>query len=282
MRLKDLRFSPKPISSIITVLLIPIFVQLGFWQWNRMHEKENLLHELISRLEQPPFTYAELISQIQSGIPLSLFTFRSLTVEGYFLENIHFLLDNQIHNGMAGYRVFTPFKVQDNSKVSNQDIANVILIDRGWIPVGANRNQLPTLHDLQANIPLENSKAEMPALQIKDQRLNLQGLINQPKQAALSRLETVNIIEKQRWPKVIQQINYTTLSKLLKSNVLPFILELPKESNVNFAVVSWEPTHLKKQVNRHLGYAVQWFTIALGVLIYYMVINIHFCKRTAK
>lgn len=233
-------FSPGVASSLLTLLLLPLFVQLGFWQLFRMQQKIDIQQELTLRMAETPLKFDQRLKDLREDT-LQTIKYRRLSVIGQFLNQHSILLDNQTLNGKVGYLVITPFKPADTSDI-------IILVNRGFIPAGPTRLIPPPIKE--AN------------------ELNLLGTLTPAKHGVLSKqapLEQPTV-----WPIQIQKIEYAELSKLFNKNVLPFILELQKNHPDNFQVV---PLNFNLQANRHLGYAVQWFTIAFVALIYYLVIN---------
>ena len=47
------------------------------------------------------------------------------------------MIDNTIYKGIAGYKVLTPL-------ISNS-LDRIVLVDRGWVPAGNNRDKLPDI-----------------------------------------------------------------------------------------------------------------------------------------
>lgn len=224
-------FSPRPRVwfGLITVLLISIFVYLGFWQLERMAFKEALQKERTLALESPPITIQEL------DIPL--FRYRQLTIKGKFLNDRNVLLDNQILKGQAGYRVLTPLQAEGKQ--------SLILVDRGFIPAGPSRNILPKIPDIRGNV-------------------QMLGRIDQLSQGIVLKEDPTSA--EIHWPIQIQKLDYEKLSRMLEQNIYPFILQLPEESPYVFQVF---PFSLGLSPKRHLGYAIQWFALATTLLVYF-------------
>ena len=58
-------------------------------------------------------------------------------VEGNWDNSEQILIDNSVNRGVAGYKVLTPFRINETNKI--------ILIDRGWIKQNKYRNELPNI-----------------------------------------------------------------------------------------------------------------------------------------
>lgn len=250
------QFIPNFWSGLITVLLLPLFVYLGFWQLQRMETKQSLEKNREQQLLKTPLTAQELF-RIPEGNeiienPLT-HRYRSLSIQGELLLDKNILLDNQILKGQPGYRVFTPLKS------ASSDI--LLLVDRGFIPWGGDRNHLPSIQKSPIKVSLD-------------------GFLQQLSQGPVLKKEILN---NHLWPIRIQQLNLETISMLLqrdepstesqleRQRVYPLVLQLPENSPYAFQNL---PVSMGLSPHRHLGYAVQWFTMAFAILIYYVVINI--------
>lgn len=221
--------SPRIWLGLITLLLFFAFVYLGFWQLDRMEFKHNLEKDRTTALNAPPITVKELET-------MPLIRYRQLALKGKFLNDKNLLLDNQILNGKVGYRVLTPFQVEDSQ--------HLILIDRGFISAGPSRNSLAPVPEIPGGVQLI-------------------GRIHQLSQGIT--LKEDPIATEMHWPIQIQKLDYKKLSELLAQNIYPFILQLPEESPYVFQVF---PFSLGLSPKRHLGYAIQWFALATALLVY--------------
>ncbi len=246
LRFGQWTFTPGLMSSLTTLLFLPLLVYLGFWQLERADEKRVLENKLESRLSEkvlelgtpPP---ASETGFLENEVEIDKVRYRQLKVTGTFLNEQQILLDNQIYQGKAGYHVITPFLLQDNPKI--------LLVDRGWIPVGENRKNLPQIPPLLG-------------------QQTLMGTINQTA-AGLQLKET--LIELHKWPLRIPRIDFTSLAAAFSEQLYPFILQLSPKDPLGFNI---DPITFNMKAERHLGYAIQWFTMALAVFIYFLVINL--------
>lgn len=244
VKIGSLEFKPGAVATALTLMLIGLFVYLGFWQLDRMHQKQRLSESLKHRMQEEVLDFsANEAAMIDRDI--DSFRFHLMKVTGSFLENRDILLDNQILQGHPGYHVITPFL--------NTETNSIILVDRGWISWGEDRSELPEIPKIQGTHTLI-------------------GLVNQfPNGLKLAYPEP----NADLGPYRVQNINYVELSSLLKLPVHHFILQLTDDSPFAFTI---GPIYFGLSSDRHLGYAVQWFTMALAVLIYYLVVNLKHSK----
>jgi len=221
--------------ALLSLVLILILISLGFWQLSRAHEKASLLKNFQARGSMPPASAKDLSV-------LRDWRFYQLKVEGKFDEAHTFLLDNKIFNGKVGYEVYTPFKAK------GVDVA--ILVDRGFIPLGVSRDSLPA-------IPKASKK-----------EVKIQGMLNTP--PLYFAFGGISENGKTQWPLRVEYINVPEIAKLLNTGLFPYVLSLDEESpgalQVKWQIATIDP-------NKHKGYAVQWFALALTLLIISALLN---------
>jgi surfeit locus 1 family protein len=75
---------------------------------------------------------------------------------------------------------------------------------------------------------------------------------------------------RQGWPYRIQRIQLERLAQELGYPLLPVVLLLDGEQSDGF-VRDWHPLAFGPE--RNVGYAFQWFGLALALLVIYIVVN---------
>ena len=209
------------------VLLLPLLVGLGVWQLQRAGEKERALAAFEEQLQQPAIVWQE---DNEKGPPI----YALAELQGNY-SHLDWLLDNQVHQGRFGYRVFTPFCTS----------TFCVVVDRGWVPGSFDRQQLPEL-----------SRPGSPVL--------IDGRID-----ALHDNPMVGQDEPQRVsPFRVQQINLTKIAAELPLPLANRILRLSPEQPGVYTQ-NWQPVITGPE--KHYGYAVQWFcmaTVLLGLALW--------------
>lgn len=163
-----------------------------------------------------------------------------IKVKGSYLPQL-LLLDNQHYQHQFGYDVVSPLELADGS---------VILIDRGWIHGDITRRVFPTIQtpadlvQLQGSVyfPSKNQWVLGPDSEKKEHKIT-----------------------------VIERLDTELASQLLQKVVYPFIIRLDKQDTHGF-VREWETVSMPPQ--RHLAYALQWFVMALVILIIFVALNL--------
>ena len=93
---------------------------------------------------------------------------------------------------------------------------------------------------------------------------DIKGAVQQTAEAAELQQEEMN---KKNNPILVQTINLSELSNFLGKPLSPYILELSELSESAF-VKTWQPINLSSF--RHFGYAVQWFGLAIVLIVGYV------------
>ena len=231
IRFKNYSFVPTFFPSLMVIFLFPLLFYLGIWQIHRGDQKKHIQTIFSQRSLSTPINLNK-----KDGLKFEKNYF-SAVMQGYFDNEHTFLLENQIYLHRVGYEIFTPFVLSTGGKP--------ILVNRGWIPQGRDRNQLP----------------KIPRF---DSLITLDGLIVFP-----SKTFSFTSMNETTWPKRIQTINPVFLKK---NNFQPFILVIKHKSTYSFTP-HWQPIVLP--ANRHYAYAFQWFGLSLTLIIAYFLTHLH-------
>jgi surfeit locus 1 family protein len=235
MRIGRFDFRPALWPTLVTLLLLPLLIGLGLWQLERAAWKQDLIAAHAERSRRPPQTLAALLA---SGEELPYY--RATARGRYDLEH-QLLLDNRAEQGRAGYHVLTPLRLAGGGTV---------LVNRGWVPVGNDRAQLPALPGPEGAITV-NAMVTLPPEKVF--RLGAEEEVHPG------------------WPQVVQQIELPALEQRLDTTLQPVILLLDPDVDGGF-VRSWRPVY-GISPDRHRAYALQWFTLALVLLLIYIGVN---------
>ncbi len=231
-RLRQFRFDWK--LTLLTAVLLPLLLSLGFWQLRREQEKLDLQQQYAARQGEAPVALAQLD-------PAEDQQYRQVEFSGRY-DNAHsFLVDNRIHQGQAGYDLVTPL-------ITDADL--VVLVNRGWLPQG-------------------QSRAQLPAPDVIDGEITLRGTVYVP---VGDPFVLGGDLVTEGWPRVVQTLDPATMAEQAGypvASVFPHSIRLaegaPGVLVRNWPVISTTP-------EKHRGYAVQWFAMAamlLGLYLYY-------------
>jgi cytochrome oxidase assembly protein ShyY1 len=223
------------IGWVAAVLVILVFCQLGRWQLQRMHEKQALLDQQL-----PARAQTLSLAQAQAA-PVQL---RWVEDHGRFLPGT-LLLDNQTREGRAGIKVYQPFR---------SDGGAVVLVDLGWLPMPGDRT-LPAIVPREGTAHVVGLLAPPPA----------SGLVLGP---AFTATPQPGVWLANRMPPAEVATALALPAGSLHGPVLRLDPALPGGYARDLELL---PNTLPP--SRHLGYAVQWFGLALTVLIVALVLE---------
>ena len=130
-------------AALVTVVLC---VAAGNWQHRRMHEKEVLQETMRQAASMAPVALPEAVDD------WSAWRFRQVSATGEYDSRHQILIDNRVHAGRVGFDVVTPLRLADG---------RTVLVDRGWIALGASRATLPAAPP-PAGVITVNGRIDVP------------------------------------------------------------------------------------------------------------------------
>lgn len=227
-------FAPSPAWTLLALVGIVVFVSLGRWQWGR-YETRTLQWQQFAR-------GADQVVPLGSRGTRDLPRFQHVRVEGRYLADRQFLLDNVSHDGLPGYQVLTPLELGDG---------RVVLVNRGWIRFRGYRDRLPdvTLPGSDA-VTVTGRLDELPAAGVASAR------VEPPPRGS--------------WPKVASFPTAGQLGTALGRTIEPRVVLLDADSGPGY-VRAWTPPGTSPETN--LSYAVQWWGFATLTLVLWAILS---------
>ncbi len=141
-----------------------------------------------------------------------------------------FLLENRIHQGQPGYEVLTPFELAHDKAL--------VLVNRGWVG---------------------NPEAVGASTPWGDE--NPHGVLYRPN-PGFTLGPTVS--GEVRWPQTVLYLDIAALSDHLGRKIEAAVLVLDPAHPAAYTRI-WQPVALS--ASRHYGYAIQWWGLALTLLV---------------
>jgi surfeit locus 1 family protein len=221
--------------------LAVVFASLGAWQLRRAES---------SRATQAQFTVGTADEPL-AALPRALEAatrFRRVEVEGEYIAQPQFLLDNMLHGGVAGYHVVTALRVRGERQR--------VLVNRGWVSAGGDRSRLP---DVAVEPGLHTVTGRLERLPRPGMRL--QGEAGGSAQAV-----------------VLQYPTAIELEERLGAPVFDYQLLLDADAAQGF-VRDWQAPGVAPE--RHLSYAGQWLALAIGAFAAAGVMTFRTARRKA-
>jgi surfeit locus 1 family protein len=229
------RFVPRPFTTVLTIALIALLIFLGRWQLHRADEKRALFDSFAAG--------ADATRQIDGRTP-ALRRYQHVETLGHYDQSRQILIDNMVSGGRAGYFVITPFALAGGGWV---------LVNRGWVPLGA-------------------SRAERPAIPVADDARRLRGRADHMPSPGIQLGAKEELAPP--FPVVAAFPSRADIARLLHETswtaATDLVLLDPGEPDGY--VRDWSPPGFPPM--RHIGYAVQWFALALTLAVIYVVTNL--------
>ncbi|TBR07968.1 MAG: SURF1 family protein [Lysobacter sp.] len=214
-----------------------LFAGLGQWQRGRAVEKERMLAD------------AGRVLALRNAVPLAAaangqqaMRYDWAAGRGHFLPHSGLLLDNQQHAGRVGVRAYAVFQ---------PDHGMPLLVDLGWRPIGGDRR--------------------LPAVDIPVGARDVRGLLAPPPAPGL-RIGPAMAKSGAAWLLLRVEPGAIARSLGLRMPLAPRVLRLDPALPIGY------PRDLVLLANavppeRHRGYAVQWFGLALTTLVTAVVLT---------
>lgn len=209
------------------LVFLPLTIVLGFWQLQRAEEKRLLLDEYRQRQAAAPVAVTGLLEG-------SDHQYRPVLQSGHFDNNRSILLDNRMRQGQPGYEVVTLFQPE------GEDF--LVAVNRGWLASGLDRALLPRIPPIAGEVKISGYLYRSPGKPFSLAAEQWQGA----------------------WPLLVQNLVIGDLATARGLEIFPWQLRLGPESP-GALVTGWPVVNV--QPEKHLGYAVQWFAMAIALAV---------------
>jgi len=230
-------FAPRPFTTILAIVVMFGLVSLGRWQLRRADEKQ-ALYDAFDR-------GSDATRAVDLSTP-SLTRYQHVTARGSYDDSRQILIDNMTDSqGHAGYFVITPFALASGGW---------LLVNRGWVPLGASRAQLPEVHVGGGLRDVTGRADHLPTPGIQ---LGTRAELKPPFPVVAdfpSRGDIERLVHEAAWVR--------------STDVL-----LLDPGQPDGYVRDWQPPGFPPM--RNIAYAVQWFGLALALGVIYVVANLH-------
>ncbi|HEY9034198.1 MAG TPA: SURF1 family protein [Pseudomonadales bacterium] len=164
--------------------------------------------------------------------------YRPVRLRGHFDPQRYFLLDNRTRQGKVGFEVIGLFQLSGGDWFA---------VNRGWVAGSPDRSTLPAVNMPQGDMTIDGH-AYWPQA-----GWQLKGAAASP-----------------QWPKITQTPMPAELQAMAGESIAPYLVRLAPESPAAL-VTQWQPMNTMPE--KHTGYAVQWFLMAVALLVLFVLRN---------
>ncbi|MEO6624156.1 MAG: SURF1 family protein [Burkholderiaceae bacterium] len=209
---------------------IALTASLGFWQLSRAGQKIALQQKMEARLQMPPLDGPTLASANASDTLMH----RRVVLRGTWLARKTVFLENRQMGGKPGFFVVTPLRLENAGAV--------VVVQRGWVQRNfTDRVQLPVVVTDAAPVQVEGRIAPPPSKLYEFSRVD-QGVIR-------------------------QNLDMQGYAAEIGVSLLP-VSVLQTGAGSDGLQRDWPP--VLTGVEKHYGYAFQWFALAALITILYV------------
>ncbi|WP_434340607.1 SURF1 family protein [Motilimonas cestriensis] len=216
---------------VLNLALIGLMIKAGFWQLDRATQKQAILDR---GAQTQALADTDALWQ-QSAEELSL---KTVQLIGELDVSKIWLLDNKVHQGEVGYEVLLALTPSDSEKRDKR-----ILVNLGWVSGLGDRQRWPDLSRLEA---WQGTVA-------------VAGLLHQPNLGFQLGDEPLS----DTWPQRLQGLDMDKLAVFYQQqgwSLSPAVLRVGPDQDIGF-VKEWPLITMTPA--KHIGYAWQWFLMAL-------------------
>ena len=226
-------FAPRWFTTALTLALLAVLIALGRWQLNRADQKRALFDAFAAG--------ADTTRPLESASN----RYQHVEAEGHYDPDRQILIDNMFSaGGQAGYYVITPFELTSG---------RWLLVNRGWIPVG-------------------ESRAELPRIAVPGGRRHIRGRLDRLPQPGIHMGPPQALAPP--FPLRASFPSFAGIKSVLgagnwarNAEVVLLDRDQPGGYAREWAAPGFPPI-------RHVAYAVQWFGLALALSVIYVVSNL--------
>ncbi len=236
------------VGWLLAAVTIAAFATAGRWQLGRMHEKEAMLSAVADAL-----ALAEPQPLLLASDPGRAAAYDRAQGSGR-IANTTVWLDNQMRDGRSGVRMYCVLFPDDG--------VQPLLVDAGWWPLGG-RRELPVF-----GCPAGGTQA-------------VRGLLAPPPSVGIAHGEPMAASGDTGWLAVRIELPAIARALKLSTGLAPRVLRLDPERKPGDDGVMLAPGERDLDIlantltpDRHLGYAVQWFGLAITVLVVALVLTL--------
>lgn len=235
-----IRFRFRAIPFVAAGIAVAIGLSAGQWQMRRAAAKEAIEAKLAARSAAAP------LALHAAPVDVDKVEYRRVSVSGEFVGAWSVYLDNRPNNGAAGLYLLMPLKIEGTDRY--------VLVARGWIP----RDR--------------TDRAKLPSVVTPSGTVHIEGIARR-NPGHLMQLGTAEPVRPQA---ILQNLEIAEFAAASKLALQPILIEQTNDVQDGLTRNWPRPSN---GIEKHYGYAVQWYGLALTALLFFVVTG---CRREPK
>ena len=232
LRVGAWQFAPTVWPTLAALFFFALTLWLGNWQSERAETKRALQAQYDAATRDAPIHVGKVLRTRDDLL------YRKLEVRGVFDDRHAILLDNRVVDGVAGYHVLTPLRIEGGPLA--------ILVNRGWVAAGRSRKQLPRIPTPEGLVKLEGMAIDPHSRYLELAHAAPQG-------------------------RVWQNLDFARYAADSGLTLQPVLLLQTSQQNDGLQR-NWPRPDTG--VSMHLGYAFQWYSLATTLAVLWVVMNV--------
>jgi surfeit locus 1 family protein len=244
--------------TVAAVLTLAATVSLGRWQLSRAAQKEALQASIEAQKVKPPLTQAEFLALAQPSDELH----RTVRLRGLWLTPQTVYLDNRQMHGVPGFYVLTPFALEGTEQT--------VMVQRGWVQRNfVDRTKLGAV-ETPAGIVEVTGLIEPPPSHLLELGTSV------PAPAAPAGAPATAATPEAAAPAPAVE-GYSPIRQNLDLEAFRAETKMPLRTDVSLQQTGPASEGLQRDwpapalgLERHYGYAFQWFGLSALVVILYV------------
>lgn len=243
--------------AVATALSLLVTLSAGVWQLGRAKQKEAMQAQWEARAALPALAAADVFTSAVDAKPRQeredLLLQRVVTLQGRWLPEHTVFLDNRPLYGRAGFYVLTPFVEAASGRW--------LLVQRGWVPRDVrDRSRVPPIETTRGPQNLTARVAAAPS-----RALDLGG----------GEALAPGVAQDGATPRIRQNLELAAYARELGHPLWDFLLlqvgddaHTTPTGGMTALLRDWPAPQFG--IEKHLGYAFQWFGLALLIASLYV------------
>jgi surfeit locus 1 family protein len=219
------------IPFIAAMIAVAIGLSLGNWQMRRATQKAEIEDKMSLRGAVEPLRLNS------ASMPIADIEYRRVIAEGEFVSDWPVYLENRPHHNVPGFYLLMPLKISGSDRH--------VIVARGWLPRDpASRTKLPSIDTPRGLVRIEGVARSNPG------RVLQLGEASEVRPGA-----------------IVQNISVQEFALASGLPMHDFIVEQIGDATDGL-VRDWPRP--SSGVDKHHGYAFQWYALAAMALIFFM------------
>ncbi len=218
-------------TTAAALAFIALTLSLSRWQVNRGEEKAARQTLLEARMAEAPVRLTGAVASAESLM------YRHVRAGGQWMADRQIFIDNQIHEGRAGFNVITPLQLDGTT--------DAVLVNRGWLARGSSYPRPPDAPAPPGHVEVSGLATRPPAryLELSPQTV------------------TGNV-----W----QNLSIEKFRERSGLSLLP-VLVLQEGTTTGLTAVRERPD---AGIAKHHEYALTWLALAITALVLWVALNL--------